>query len=85
MEDHKLKYPEWQVPLQEVVLESDLDQLPRKIERLESVIFERLQQLCTNAAAAPEKQAIDDALKILRSVQRERLNYPDWKSPQSPQ
>lgn len=81
MDEPKLDYPEWQIPLQEVVLEADLDQLPRKIERLEAVIFERLQQLRASHAVTPEKQAIEDALSTLRNVQRERLNYPDWKSP----
>ena len=82
MSDHNLKYPEWQVPLREVILESDPAKLPHKIEQLEAVIFDRLQQLRTSQAASPEKQAIEDALNILRTVQRERLNYPDWKSPQ---
>ncbi len=82
MNDHNLEYPEWQVPLQEVILESDPAKLPHKIEQLEAVIFDRLQQLRTSHAAEPEKQAIDDALNMLRTVQRERLNYPDWKSPQ---
>jgi hypothetical protein len=43
--DEGLKYPEWQKPLQELILEFDRDKLPEKVQQVETPIFERLQQL----------------------------------------
>jgi hypothetical protein len=79
MKDHNLKYPEWQIPLQEVILEFDLDKLPGKIQRLETLIFQRLQALRSSNDGADEHQAISDAVEILRTVKKERLGFPDWK------
>ena len=79
MKDHDLKYPEWQVPLQEVILEFDLDQLPGKIQRLETLIFQRLQALRSTNDGADERHAIANGVEILRTVKKERLDFPDWK------
>jgi hypothetical protein len=45
MDDTKLQYPEWQSPLQEVLLEFDPQKLPEKALKAETLILERLQQL----------------------------------------
>jgi hypothetical protein len=79
MKDQDLKYPEWQIALQEVILESDLDKLPGKIQRLETLIFQRLQALRSSNNGADEREAISDAVEILRTVKKERLGFPDWK------
>jgi hypothetical protein len=75
----KPKYPEWQILLQEAMSESDQDKLPAKIHRVEALIFEWLQQLESSNDGAGEREAINDALDVLRSVKRERLQFPDWK------
>jgi hypothetical protein len=77
--DPKLTYPEWQAPLQDAVLEFNLGKLPAKIYRVETLIFQRLQQLQSRNDAAAERQAINDALEILRTLKRERLQFPDWE------
>jgi hypothetical protein len=41
----ELKYPSWQTPLQEAILEFDPEKLAEKIQAVESLIFERLQVL----------------------------------------
>jgi hypothetical protein len=79
LEDSELKYPDWQVPLQEVILELDLHKLPGKIQQVETLIFERLQQLRISKNGAGEREAINDSLDVLRTVKRERLQFPDWK------
>jgi hypothetical protein len=79
MEAEKLEYPQWQAPLQDAILEFNLDKLPAKVYRVETLIFERLQQLQTANNDARERQAINDALEILRAVKRERLQFPDWE------
>jgi hypothetical protein len=45
MSDIELKYPEWQAPLQDLFLESDHEKLHEKIQKVETLIFERLQLL----------------------------------------
>ena len=79
MEAEQLEYPQWQAPLQDAILEFNLDQLPAKIYRVETLIFERLQQLHIAGDGIHERQAINDALQILRTVKRERLQFPDWE------
>jgi hypothetical protein len=77
--DEELKYPEWQKPLQEVILEFDRAKLPEKVQKVEALIFYRLQQLRQGNNGYMEKQAINDALTVLRIIQRDRLGFPDWK------
>ena len=41
-ETEKREYPLWQAPLRDAILEFDLEKLPAKVYRVETVIFERL-------------------------------------------
>jgi hypothetical protein len=75
----ELKYPAWQLPLQDVILEFNLDTLRGKIQQVETLIFQRLQELQHSKDGAGERQAINDALDLLRTVKHERLDYPNWK------
>jgi len=76
--DQELKYPAWQLPLHDAVMESNLDKLPAKIQHVEALIFERLQQLQTSNDGFVERKAINDALDLLRTVKNNRLEFPDW-------
>ncbi len=76
--DRGLKYPEWQVPLEDAIVESDLKKLPARIHAVETLISERLKQLDTSEDGGAEREAINTALNILRVIKRERLNFPDW-------
>jgi hypothetical protein len=38
MSDSELKYPEWQAPLQELILEFDREKLPGKIQNVQILI-----------------------------------------------
>jgi hypothetical protein len=78
MTDHDLKYPDWQAPLQDVILEFDLGKLPGKILLVENLIFQRLQSLRATNGDADEMQAITEAVNLLRTVKKERLEFPDW-------
>ena len=77
-----MRYPEWQGPLQEALLEVDREKLQSKMMKAEEAIFERLQQLAgsSDSEAEAERQAIADANAALRALKTEKLNYPDWKS-----
>ena len=77
--DQEFKYPEWQRPLQDVILEFDREKLPSKIEKMETLILARLQQLVQGNDGHDEREAINHALSILRAIKRDKLDFPDWE------
>lgn len=79
-EQDGLKFPEWQLPLQDLILEFDRTRLREKMQRVEAIIYDRLQQLPQNGDVhVAERDAISDAASILRAIKRDKLGYPDWK------
>jgi hypothetical protein len=71
------KYPSWQKPYQEALIEFDPEQLQKKIEATENAIFLRFQELSgMNGQGQGERAALNDALRTLRALQTERLHYP---------
>ena len=70
--DATLKFPEWQIPLQELLLEFDSEKLPAKMEGVRVLIFARLKHL-QDHYDRDEMQAINDAMNILRIVSRDKL------------
>jgi len=79
MSGGELKYPKWQGPLQEVILEFNREKLAEKLQKVESLVFECLQQLHQGTDGASEREALNDALSTLRVLRQEKLDYPDWK------
>ena len=75
-----LKYPEWQKPYEEALVEVDCEKLKDKLLKTEAAIFLRLQQLTHSADSHAERQAIDDAISAIRVLKTQQLHYPDWKS-----
>jgi hypothetical protein len=73
MSDGELKFPQWQGPLQELILEFDPQKLPEKIQQVEALVLERLQQLDHGSDGRVEKIALHDALTIVRIMKRDRL------------
>jgi hypothetical protein len=78
MNGRGLKFPEWQIPLEDAIVESDLKKLPARIHAVETLISERLTQLDSSKDGGAEREAIKTALNVLRAIKRERLNFPDW-------
>ena len=70
--DGQLKFPEWQAPLQELILEFDKTKLPEKAQKLEAILTDRLYQLSGSSDGHTEREAIQDALNILRVIKREK-------------
>lgn len=64
-QDTCLKYPDWQKPFQEAVLELDGDKLEKQIVTAQTAILSRLE------AVQAERRALEDALGTLRTLQRE--------------
>ena len=79
MSQDELQFPEWQGPLQDVILEFDRERMLKKMQDVEALIFERLRQLSVSSDGRVEHDALNDALSVLRILKRERLGYPDWK------
>lgn len=73
MTDNELKFPRWQASLQDVILEFDRDKLPGKIQQVEALIAARLEQLKLSADGLSEREAIHDAMSILRVIKRDKL------------
>ena len=70
-------YPSWQKAYQAALVEFDPEALQEKIETTENAIFLRFQELSgMNCQANEERVALNDALRALRALQTERLNYP---------
>lgn len=74
-----LKYPEWQAPLQDVILEFNRERLAEKAQKVEMLIAGRLQQLREERDSREEQEAIRYALSVLRGIKRDKLGYPDWQ------
>ena len=72
MSDPELKYPKWERQFQEVVLELNREKLTDKIQKLETAIFVRLQELQSDSDHHSERQAIDDALATIRVLKKEK-------------
>lgn len=79
MNDEELKFPEWQGPFREVLLEFDGEKLKEKIHRMETLITERIRQLQEKGNGQVEQRALFDALSMLRTIKRDKLGFPDWK------
>ena len=77
--ESELRYPEWQRPLQEALLESDKAKLKARVESTEAVIFERLQAISSDSNHHAEREAVEQALALLRIIKRDSLQFPDWK------
>jgi hypothetical protein len=73
-----IKYPHWQREFEAALLEGDPQTLRQRVHAAETAIFLRSQALVGSAQEHAEQQAISDAIRILRSIQREKLGYPDW-------
>jgi len=78
MTEDELKFPEWQEPLRQAILEHDPALLAEKTQKIERTIRERLQILrmkntgCDSNQRA-EEQALMDALNVIRIILRNRV------------
>src|ERR1700727_1596900 len=60
----KIRYPHWQ-------------KLREHVDAAEAAMFQRSQALVESANGHVEQQAIADAIRTLRTIQREKLGYPE--------
>jgi hypothetical protein len=70
----ELKYPQWQVPFRSAMTAFGTRQLGEKLQKVETVILDRLQVLSSDNKSLDERQALLDAISIMRVLQRDKLH-----------
>jgi len=70
---------DWQVLIQDALVELDTQKLRAKIDEAESVIFGRLQAIGHDDSKQDERNALQDASNTLLKLKREVLKFPDWR------
>lgn len=73
-----LDYPEWQASLRAMLMELDREKLKARVAEAEAAIFQRQQTISDSDKHDAEKQAIKDALVILRDFKHLELGFPEW-------
>jgi hypothetical protein len=76
----ELRFPKWQQPYEDALLELDAEKLNQRILDAETAIFQRLQELTPNTDHHEERSAISDAISGLRVLKTTKLHFPDWDS-----
>ena len=79
----ELPNPEWRIPYQEAVKETDMQRLRDRLFTAENAICERLRAISGLGDHDEERLALADAIERLRTLEIEKLNYPDWIRNQS--
>lgn len=78
-----LKYPEWQRPLQEAIVELDKDKLKTRLAAVETAITNRLQAISRSPDHRAERQAIEDARALILAIRRDNFGLPDQEQSRS--
>ncbi len=66
-----LKYPEWQEPFRQALLEANREKLNERLMVVEAEVLKRLYSISEDPACVEERQAIRDALSTIRVLKRE--------------
>jgi hypothetical protein len=66
-----LRYPLWQEPLRDAILEFDTQRLSVKVHRAEQAICDRLHELTPETLDFHEQEALKDALATLEILKRQ--------------
>ena len=72
-----LRYPNWQKPVQEALVELDKNKLKERIASAERAISQRLEAIERSPTDRAEREAMQQALASLRVVKKESVNFPD--------
>jgi hypothetical protein len=68
----QFRYPQWQVPLREAILEFDAERMSVKVQTAEKAIRDRLQVLGSENHDFHERQALTDGLATLEILKRRK-------------
>ena len=72
MDEEELKFPEWQKPLQNAILEFNRERLLERVQKVKTLIVERQQQLARSSDGHLEREALDDGLSLIRVLVERR-------------
>jgi hypothetical protein len=78
-----LRYPAWQREYEASLREPDPKKLLERAHAVEAAIFSRLQELAQTSESTDhkaEEHAIAEALRTLRVLKRDKLQFPDWET-----
>jgi hypothetical protein len=70
----ELKFPEWQTPYVEALVETDQRKLVQRVDLAEMAILSRLEAIQSSSDRV-EKQAIEDALNGLTILKKETAEF----------
>ena len=73
-----LEFPDWQPQFLATLLEEDPQKLQECVLKAEEAIYARSQALLNLPNVEAEKLAIKNAMRALRVIQVEKLDYPKW-------
>jgi hypothetical protein len=73
-----LQHPSWQAQYEAALVETDPGKLLERIHKAEAAIYARRTELAGLGGEKAEQDAMEDAIKVLRNLEREQLNFPDW-------
>jgi hypothetical protein len=78
-----LRSPEWLLEYQAALLEVDPQKLPERVKAAEAAIFKRQEALVNSSDGQAEREAIEDAMRVLRFIQTKdpdwsKLSHADW-------
>ena len=78
-----LRFPDWQLAYQAALLEVDPQKLPERVKAAEAAIFKRQEALVNSSDGQAEREAIEDAMRVLRFIQTKdpdwsKLSHADW-------
>lgn len=76
MSDGELKY-KWRPEFQEVVVEFDREKLIEKVQKFETAVFLRLQELASSSDHHGEREAIADAASTIAALKKNKLSHSD--------
>ena len=71
----ELRYPEWQKPYHDALLEPNQQKLVQRVSEAETAILSRLQEIQIGSDSRMEAQAIEDALSGLRVLKNETVKF----------
>lgn len=70
-----LKYPQWQEPFRTAITAFGTQQLSEKLKSVETMVLERLQLLSSDIKSLDERQALLDAISIIRVLKRDKMQF----------
>ena len=77
MSDREFEVP-WGQPLLELMLEVEPEKQSGPAQKVESMIFDGLQEPVQNGDGRKQREEVRDALAILLAIKHEKLGFPDW-------